>query len=470
MDRINTEKCMTESAVSVFNRLVAAKPPEQAQVRFWTVCVLGGSIAGLLAARVLADHAREVVVIERDVVGVDGQSRPGVPQDLQVHVLLPGGRRWIERWLPGFTKEVLAHGATLSGPGQFRQYVDGQAQVEAGDYEVLAASRPLIESRIRAEVLARPNVRAVHAQVTGLEYRDGSVSAVRYTSGDASTTLPAGLVVDAMGRASRLSDWLVADGYDRPPLERLVIQTNYSTALFKRAPGEEQPLNVALARFSPPYPVDGLLVSAANAIENDQWIVGLMGFEENKPGGTLDEIIATCAKLPPTFSAAVAGEPITREPFHYHQGDSRRRDFTGVTRFPAGLVSVGDAVASFNPVYGQGMSSAALHASCLSEYLLGDPEPGAPATTFFELQRVIVDAAWGISAGADAEQLDIVTGAAVPAEVARRRQVMGQVRRASLTDEIVSMRFSDVAFMLAHPDTLGDPALIDRAVAVNEGK
>lgn len=462
---------MTESPVPVFNRLVAAEPPERAHVRFETACVLGGSVAGLLAARVLADHAREVVVIERDVVGVDGRSRPGVPQDQQVHTLLPGGLKWIERWLPGFTKELLARGATLSGPGQFVHYVDDQRQIEAGDHELLAASRPLIESRIRAEVLALPNVTAVHAQAVGLEYLDGRVSAVRYTSGQASATLPAGLVVDAMGRASRLSDWLLADGYDRPPLERLAVETNYSTTLFKRAPRSEERLpNIAIARFSPPYPVDGVLVGAVNAIENDQWIIGLMGYDENKPGRALDALIATCAKLPPAFQEAVSGEPVIAEILPYHQGDSRRRDFTCLTRFPAGLLSVGDAVASFNPVYGQGMSSAALHASCLSEYLLGDPAPGTPATRFFELQQVVVDAAWAISAGADAARLDEVTGAPVPAEVGRRRQAMEQVMRASLTDETVSRRFVEVAFMLAHPDTLGDPALINRAVAVNEGR
>ena len=462
---------MTESAVPVFDRLVAAGPPEQAHVRFETAAVLGGSIAGLLAARVLADHAREVVVIERDVVGVDGRSHPGVPQDQHVHTLLPGGLRWIERWLPGFTKQVLAHGATLSGPGRFVHYVDGQQQIEAGDHELLAASRPLIESRLRAEVLALPNVTAMRAQATGLEYRDGRVSAVRYTSGHANVTLPAGLVVDAMGRASRLSDWLLADGYDRPPLERLEIATNYSTALFRRAPHSEERLpSIAIARFSPPYPVDGVLVGAVNAIENDQWIIGLMGYDENKPGRTLDALIATCAKLPPVFSAAVSGEPVIREILPYHQGDSRRRDFTRLTHFPAGVLSVGDAVASFNPVYGQGMSAAALHASCLSEYLLGDPALGTPATRFFELQRVVVDAAWAISAGADAARLDEITGAAVPEEVARRRQAMEQVRRAALADEIVSGRFVDVAFMLAHPDTLGDPALIDRAVSVNKGR
>jgi 2-polyprenyl-6-methoxyphenol hydroxylase-like FAD-dependent oxidoreductase len=107
---------VASSATAAFARLVEARPPERRVISFDTACVLGGSLAGLLAARVLADHARRVVVIERDAVNIDGRSRAGVPQDRQVHVLLPGGRQWLERWLPGLTRDLQDHGAALSGP------------------------------------------------------------------------------------------------------------------------------------------------------------------------------------------------------------------------------------------------------------------------------------------------------------------------------------------------------------------
>ena len=107
---------MPSSAIAAFTRLVEARPPERPSIWFDTTCVLGGSIAGLLAARVLADHARSVVVIERDAVNAEGRSRAGVPQDRQVHVLLPGGQA-----LAG----ALA-ARVLSGPGQFVQYTDGR--------------------------------------------------------------------------------------------------------------------------------------------------------------------------------------------------------------------------------------------------------------------------------------------------------------------------------------------------------
>jgi 2-polyprenyl-6-methoxyphenol hydroxylase-like FAD-dependent oxidoreductase len=457
-----------ESVPVAFKRLVEAGPPEEPAGLLGTACVLGGSIAGLVAARVLADHAHRVVVIERDEVNVVGRSRAGVPQDQQVHTLLPGGLGWLERWLPGFTQELRDRGATLARPGQHRHYVDGRAQVDAGGFQLLTASRPLIESQIRARVLALPNVTSRQAQVLGLGYRDGRVSAVHYREAAGETgVLPAELVVDALGRASKLSDWLTADGYARPRLQRLPTGINYNSALFKRERHPDEPgLTAVLAHLTPPYP-DGVAVAAASAIENGQWLVLLMGYDDMRPGATIEAFQDTCAKLPPVFAEA-SRDPMTGEIMTYHQGDSRRRDLAGLDGVPAGLVSVGDAVASFNPIYGQGMSSAALHGSCLSEYLLARPDLSEPATAFFDLETIVVDAAWAISAGGDAARLDALSGAQVPEEVSRQRWALGQLLGASLADEVVSQAVSEVFYMLAHPATLADPALIERAVAVNQ--
>jgi hypothetical protein len=274
-------------------------------------------------------------------------------------------------------------------------------------------------------------------------------------------------VVDAMGRASRLSVWVEQAGYDRPRLQRLRTGIDYATALFERSDKpDDLDLACALAQFSPRSSPDGLAVGAVNAVEGDQWLVMLMAYGDNQPSRSIEAFRSTCAKMPPIFGAAVSGG-VTREILTYHQADSRRRDFAGLSHFPARLVSVGDAVASFNPVYGQGISSAALHASCLSEYLVGDPAFGMPAAEFFALQEVVVDAAWIISAGGDAVRLDAIEGAEVPEDVQRQRWAMDQLIRATLVDEAVAHAFSTVAFMLAHPYSLGDPALVEQAVAAN---
>jgi 2-polyprenyl-6-methoxyphenol hydroxylase-like FAD-dependent oxidoreductase len=454
---------LADLEISVFDRLVKAAPPEHAPVLLDTACVLGGSVAGLLAARVLAEHARHVVVLERDTVGAG--PRAGVPQGTQVHVLLAAGLGWLDRWLPGFVEEGTDQGAVLVGSRQNASYLDDRTRLRAGEYRLLAATRPFLEAHLRARVLALPNVSLLPGRATGLDYRDGGVCAVRYRADGATHVLPAGFVVDAMGRPSKLSEWLAEDGYDQPPLERVHVGINYATAQFKRpAPAEELPLTSSLAQYSPPYPVDGVAIASANAVEDDQWQVLLAGYDDHRPGRTLAEFRATAARMPAPFPDAVAEAPVTGI-MTYHQSDSRRRDFTAVQRFPARLVSIGDAVASFNPIYGQGMSSAALQASGLSEYLRGEPDLDLPATAFFRLQKAVVDAAWAVSAGADAARLDARDGVTVPEDVRRQREVIATVLAAAHVDETVSLAFRNVAAMLAHPATLADPALLARAAA-----
>ncbi|MFF2520695.1 FAD-dependent oxidoreductase [Streptomyces liangshanensis] len=460
---------MAESPISVFDRLVNAGPPSPGVTRTTvdTACVLGGSIAGLLAARVLADHARQVIVVERDETGTDGRSRAGVPQDQQVHSLLPGGRLWIERWLPGFTREAQDLGAVLATPEQSLTCLDGRPQAPGAAHALLGASRPFLESRLRARVLALPNVSAVRSRATGLTYRDGAVSGVRHATDHGEEVLAADFVVDAMGRSSRLSEWVHADGYDKPRLERLASGIHYASALFERStPAEDLSAACSLAVYSPPYPRGGTAVAAVNAIEDDKWLALLVGFGEDRPGRSVEDFRAVCEELPPVYQEAARGAAV-REVVTYRQADSRRRGFSGLERFPARLVSVGDAVASFNPVYGQGMSSAALHASCLAEFLEGGPRLDRRAEEFFRLQDVVVDAAWAVSAGGDAARLDAENGVEVPEEVRQQRWALQQVIGATVVDGDVAQAFNQVSFMLRHPFTLADPHLLERAVAAN---
>jgi len=461
------------SPVTRFEELVQAGPPGSAPVLFDTACVLGGSIAGLLAARVLADRARRVVIIEPDGIAAVPGPRSGVPQDRQVHTLLPAGRQWLERWIPGITKQARDRGASLVGPDKaVTAFNDVPLAATGEDHHLLAIGRPLLEALIRNRITSLPNVSVLQARATGLEYRDDSVSAVRYgasVGADRDTrVLDADFVVDAMGRSSKLSNWLGDAGYDRPRLERLEAPINYATARFDR-PEAFDDLKTAgvLQLFTPDYPSAGVSVAAANAIEDQQWLVMLMGYGDSRPGQTMDEFRATCAQLPPIFGAVTAGA-VRSDVVTYHQAESRRRHYYGLSRFPARLVSVGDAVASFNPVYGQGMSSAALHASCLASYLGADTDFGTAAREFFALQQVVVDAAWAVSAGGDTARLDAENGTQLSADVRQQRWAMNQITAATILDADVARAFSYVTYMLRHPATLADPALLARAVAVNE--
>ena len=152
--------------------------------------VLGGSIAGLLAARVLSDHADEVLILERDDVAPPGahcgarDPRPGVPQGTQMHALLEAGRRRIDAWFPGFAAELVADGATLADTGrQLHSYLDGRRKVLVDGVEMISATRPFIEAHLRDRVLSLGNLRLVNGRVRGLNFTGDRVSGVRYEAG-----------------------------------------------------------------------------------------------------------------------------------------------------------------------------------------------------------------------------------------------------------------------------------------------
>lgn len=448
---------LVDSPADVFDRLGTLAPPAGTQRLFGTACVLGAGVAGLVAARVLADHADRVVIIEPDdpSAGADGSVRPGVPQGYQVHVLLPGGRAQLERFYPGVVAQAVDEGAALHPPEEVVTYLDDVEQITTPNARFVASSRPFLESLVRRRTLALPNVELVTGRVLGLSFVGDAVESVRHTTGSE----VADFVVDASGRGSRLSDWLARGGWPRPELERLQVDVRYLSARFRRSPDRVGPHN-SICRYSPFFDSKGLAVAAVSAIENELWTVLLAYF-----GSPAGDFVARCRELPPIYGEAVSGEPVG-EVVPYRHPDSRWRHFEALERFPARLAVVGDAVASFNPVYGQGMSSAALHASCLSEYLCSGPDLDAPARDFLDLQKVIVEAAWRTSTAGDVARLGI---AKPPVTDGERRQAwaMRQVRAAAGRDVHVGTAFRAVGFMTAHPASLFAPDLVLRAARLN---
>ncbi|MGK5741205.1 FAD-dependent oxidoreductase [Micromonospora sp. URMC 103] len=454
---------MSRSAVRVFAELNAVRLPEQPSPVLGKAVVIGGSVAGLLAARVLADHAASVVILDRDDLHGTG-ARPGVPQGTQLHALLPGGFLQLERLFPGFREQALAQGAIEAPPASRRNYLDGRRKVVVpDDADSLTGSRPLLEGLIRQQVLRLPNVKTMTARATGLVFDGAATTGVRCEGDGMSGVESADFVVDAMGRSSRASDWLERAGWDRPVTRRMTVGLNYATAFFRR--GEPEPeQTIVLALHSPGGTAD-VAGAAFFAVEDGRWMAMMAGYGDNRPGRTADDFVRRLREqFPPEFGAVAANEMLG-DVQTYRHADSRRRDFHAVKRFPAGFVSVGDAVASFNPVYGQGMTAAALHAAALSTYLRAEPDLAAPARRFFALQKVVVDAAWSMSTSADLA-LPHVDGP-YPRGYRFSRWASNQIVRATITDVGVARRFNQVVSMREHPKSLATPKMILGALRAN---
>ncbi len=450
---------MPSTRARIFAELIRPEPPATPRVLLRRAVVLGASIAGLMAARVLSDHATEVVVLDRDGTPPSDTARRGVPHGGQLHGLLQAGQAQVERWFPGILADAVAAGAVVPPLDSVEYWQDGVRStyppVYAGQ-EGFVCTRPLLEHLLRRRVDARPNVRFLHGRADGLAFDGNRVAGVRYGLGNVTTVQDADLVVDATGRSSRIGDWLCEAGYHRPELTRMTIQLNYATALFRRDPRDT---SIVVATTSPG--ADRVArIGGISPVEGDRWMMLVAGYADDRPDTDLADFRRRCAGDFPEPFGRIAGtcEPVSAVTT-YHQSDSRRRRFEP-DHLPAGLVVAGDAFASFNPIYGQGMTSAMLHATCLSAWLREEPRLDQPARGYFDRAAVVVDAAWQVSTFADFA-LPHVRGP-YPPGYRGIRWFNERLLRASMTDRTLSERVGRVTTMLAHPDSLARPSTLVR--------
>jgi 2-polyprenyl-6-methoxyphenol hydroxylase-like FAD-dependent oxidoreductase len=182
--------------------------------------VVGGSLAGLLAARVLADGTRDVTIIERDEVADEALPRQFVPQGHHAHALLAAGARTLSRLFPGIMDDLLADGAVPANIAQGIWYQGGSVRVRyQSRINPLGFTRPLLERAVRRRVAALPGV-TLEAGVTvrGLTGDADRVDGVVVQRSGSTATVGAGLVVDCTGRAARSVGWLADLGHEPPEM------------------------------------------------------------------------------------------------------------------------------------------------------------------------------------------------------------------------------------------------------------
>ncbi|WP_225802741.1 FAD-dependent monooxygenase [Streptomyces sp. NK15101] len=428
--------------------------------------VMGGSYAGLFAARVLSDYAEDVVVMEPDLIGDDGLGRR-TPQRHQLHALLAMGHTQLERWFPGITDELVKGGALLGEGDDVRFYLDGRLKAPVAEARMFGATRPFLESHLRRRVAAVENVRFCQAQATGLVLRGDGVAGVTTAAPEAEggETFDAEFVVDAMGRNSPLEDWLAEHGWDTAPVDRMRIDLGYATAAFRR--GDE--LGSTVIAHSSPGPASDYQPTltepgALAAVEGDRWSVVLAGYADHRPGPDREEFLRRMRRcVDPIRTVADVSEMIG-EVKTYRFVESRRRVHSRLNRFPGGLVVVGDALASVNPVYGQGLTLSALAANALGAYLRSAPSPRDPAWAYFRLAEAVVEGAWQLSTAADLAQPH-VTGP-YPRGYRVQKWVADRLAEASVRDSAVNAQYMGVVNMQLPPKALTNPRFLARAARV----
>jgi len=357
--------------------------------------VLGGSLAGLLAARVLSDHFEHVTLIERDVYPDTPETRRGIPQANHVHGLLLRGRQVLEELFPGLQDEMMAEGAPLLDmANDIAWYTRAGWGIRfPSDLRILAFTRPLLDLHVRRRISKNPrveimdNTEVLRLLPDSVENRiSGVLVCSRATELDrrVAKAISADLIVDTTGRASRAPRWLKDLGYEAPEESVVNAYLGYASRLYRIPKDFSGGWQCAFVQSAPPERKRGALVIR---VEGNRWLVTLVGGGRDYPPSDDAGFLEFTRSLPVStvYDAISAAEPLS--PIKTHRGtENRLRHFDCATRLPDNFLLFGDSVCAFNPVYGQGMTIASLGALMLDK-CLREQERLRPDGSFTGLSR-----------------------------------------------------------------------------------
>ena len=435
--------------------------------------VAGASMAGLLAAHVLADSFDRVTVVEPDELPTNVGHRRGVPQSEHAHVLLTRGADALEDLMPGLTAELVDGGAAVMparlGPDKGMRMVGPAGpftDVEANGTTFVGVSRPLLEGHVRSRVRNRMNVRFLDRhRVVGLLCAQAISRATGVSVRDVGSdhgpprSVQADLVVDATGRRSSTPRWLTDLGYQQVPETTINTGVGYASRWYRRP-------------TTPTACWDATIISPRSGnqrfgallpVEDGACTVSIGGVAGNYPPDHEQGFIEWARDLPDDglFQALVESEPLS-DIRCYRTPTSRRRHYERLRYWPKGLLVTGDAVCAFNPIYGQGMSVSALEAVALAECLATDHDD--LERRFRDKVAAVVASPWSLASAEDMRWASLKSG--------HRRSPLARVRdrfiyasqNASTSDPVVAGAFGNVMLMQADPSTLMSPRTVTRVL------
>ena len=438
-------------------------------VKFDHAVVIGGSIAGLSAARVLIDHFARVTIIERDRLSEAPEFRRGVPQSRHVHVLRLRGQQILNQQFPGLTDELVTSGALLVNAGQqaeFHLFGQWRAPRYPSAIVSVACGRPLLESTLYHRLRRQPRITVIEEfEVAGLAVaaRAERVAGVRLRpKGSLSrqeTTLAADLVVDASGRGSKAPRWLAGLGY-MPPRETVVNAfPGYTSRIYERPAGFSEPWETMYIIPTPPdSPRGGVIIP----MDRERWLVTLIGVGRHYPPTDPDGFDDYARHLPsPRLSEALRGARPLTKPYGFRRTENRLRHYERLPRYLEGFVVMGDSVCALNPIHAQGMTVAALSSQVLERSLQAAGSRTGLAGRFQRALAEAVAGPWQMSLSID-RRWPATAGISEPLdELTQLRQTyFSWVMRAMVHNPTVAERFFHVQHMVEPPASLFQPAIV----------
>jgi 2-polyprenyl-6-methoxyphenol hydroxylase-like FAD-dependent oxidoreductase len=436
--------------------------------------VLGGSLAGLLAARVLADHFDHVTLIERDVYTDNCETRRGIPQANHVHGLLLRGRQILEELFPGVQDEMIAAGAPVVDMANEIAWFTraGWGVRFPSEFKVLAFTRPLLDLHVRRRVSQNPRIEILDNtdvlrliqgpsknQVAGVLICPRSSETDRRVAKE----LRADLVVDATGRASRAPRWLNDLGYTAPEETIIDAHLGYASRLYRIPETFNADWKCAYVQAAPPERKRGAILFS---VEGNRWLVTLTGGGGDHPPSDEAGFLEFARSLPVStiYDAMCAAEPIS--PIKTHRATQNRVRRYDRAELPHNFLLLGDAVCAFNPVYGQGMTIASLGAVTLHKNLIEQRRRGDLTGLSRRFQKQLAkvnEAPWMLATGEDYRYRETEGGA--PTAMNRfMHRYMDQVIQLS-THSVSVRRVLMRAFnILAPPTALFHPRVLFRVL------
>jgi 2-polyprenyl-6-methoxyphenol hydroxylase-like FAD-dependent oxidoreductase len=441
--------------------------------------VVGASMAGLLAARVLSGHFARVTVVERDRLPEGPAFRKGVPQSRHLHALLARGAALMERLFPGLQAELRAAGAvTVAWPGDVLMLTrGGWCRRFRPGISVISCSRELLEWHVRRRLATSARIHLLQeCDAVGLvPSEDGTaVTGVRVRSRPgrdprfpAPEDLRADLVVDASGRDSRTPEWLAALGYPRPQQSRITSFLGYSSRYYAPLADFQDDWRVLFLQANPPADVRG---GGLFPVEGNRWLVTLAGAGRDYPptddAGFLE--FARGLRSPILYETIRRAQPLTPV-VGYQRTDNQLRHYERLRRFPERLLVLGDAVCAFNPIYGQGMTVAA-QAAVLLHHTLREQERRQPSGELAGLarrfQRRLAKAnatPWLMATGEDL-RVPGTEGARPDLSTRLMHRYLDRVLAVATENATVNRAFLEVLNLLRPPTRLFEPSVLVRVL------